>query len=205
MSRKKGLSLEEKRTRLMELFFEKKDFFQLKELEKMGQKEKGITSMTVKDVLQSLVDDSMVDSERIGTSNYFWAFPSKALHARKRKLSDLTQQIEGLKKRKANNDALLVKARRGKDQTENRAQVLKDLALAKAEEAKLKAEVEKYKDLDPEVLKEKENGTSVAKEAANRWTDNVFGIKSWCKKKFGIEGKDIDKNYGVPADFDYLE
>lgn len=67
----------------------------------MGQKEKGISekntqtffelkfpggvaSMTVKDVLQSLVDDSMVDSERIGTSNYFWAFPSKALHAVKR-------------------------------------------------------------------------------------------------------------------------
>ena len=34
--------------------------------------------MSVKDVLQSLVDDAMVDSDRIGTSNYFWAFPSKA-------------------------------------------------------------------------------------------------------------------------------
>jgi len=34
--------------------------------------------MSVKDVLQSLVDDDMVDSERIGTSTYFWAFPSKA-------------------------------------------------------------------------------------------------------------------------------
>lgn len=33
---------------------------------------------SVKDVLQSLVDDGLVDSERIGTSNYFWAFPSKA-------------------------------------------------------------------------------------------------------------------------------
>ena len=37
--------------------------------------------MSVKDVLQSLVDDGMVDTERIGTSNYFWAYPSKALHA----------------------------------------------------------------------------------------------------------------------------
>ena len=34
-------------------------------------------SMSVKDVLQSLVDDGLVDSDRIGTSNYFWAFPSK--------------------------------------------------------------------------------------------------------------------------------
>ena len=37
-----------------------------------------IASMSVKEVLQSLVDDDMVDSERIGTSTYFWAFPSKA-------------------------------------------------------------------------------------------------------------------------------
>jgi hypothetical protein len=36
--------------------------------------------MSVKDILQSLVDDAMVDSDRIGTSNYFWAFPSKAIN-----------------------------------------------------------------------------------------------------------------------------
>lgn len=49
--------------------------------------------MSVKDILQSLVDDAMVDSERIGTSNYFWAFPSKALHARKRRLETLESQV----------------------------------------------------------------------------------------------------------------
>lgn len=41
----------------------------------------GLASMSVKEVVQSLVDDGMIDTERIGTSNYFWAFPSKALHA----------------------------------------------------------------------------------------------------------------------------
>lgn len=51
--------------------------------------------MTVKDVLQSLVDDSMVDCERVGTSNYYWAFPSKAMHGRKRKLEELQQQVRG--------------------------------------------------------------------------------------------------------------
>lgn len=49
--------------------------------------------MTVKEVLQSLVDDNMVDCERVGTSNYYWAFPSKALHARKCKLEELQQQV----------------------------------------------------------------------------------------------------------------
>lgn len=49
--------------------------------------------MTVKEVLQSLVDDNMVDCERVGTSNYYWAFPSKALHARKHKLEELQKQV----------------------------------------------------------------------------------------------------------------
>jgi hypothetical protein len=65
---------------MLEIFYEKQDFFQLKELEKMGPKLKGIISQSVKDVVQSLVDDNLVTCEKIGTSNYFWAFPSAAGH-----------------------------------------------------------------------------------------------------------------------------
>ncbi|MEQ2241485.1 Meiotic nuclear division protein 1, partial [Ilyodon furcidens] len=70
-----------------------KDVFQLKDIEKIAPKSKGIAPMTVKEVLQSLVDDNMVDCERVGTSNYYWAFPSKALHARKHKLEELQKQV----------------------------------------------------------------------------------------------------------------
>lgn len=45
------------------------------ELEKIAPKEKGITMQSVKEVVQSLVDDHQVDSEKIGTSIYFWSFP----------------------------------------------------------------------------------------------------------------------------------
>ena len=45
----------------------------------------------------------------------------------------------------------------------------------------------------------------VAKEAANRWTDGVFTTKSWCKEKFGFDGDQLDKQFGIPADFDYVE
>ena len=72
---KKGLSLEEKRKKMMEIFYETKDVFLLKDLEKIAPKSKGITPMSVKDVVTSLVDDCLVDSEKIGTSIYFWAFP----------------------------------------------------------------------------------------------------------------------------------
>ncbi|XP_029465854.1 meiotic nuclear division protein 1 homolog isoform X3 [Rhinatrema bivittatum] len=179
-SKKKGLSVEEKRTRMMEIFFETKDVFQLKDLEKIAPKEKGITSMSVKEILQSLVDDAMVDSERIGTSNYFWAFPSKALHARKRKLEALEMQ-------------------------EERATLAKELAAHQQRKEKLKAEVEKYKECDPDVVEEIRQANIVAKEAANRWTDNIFAVKSWAKRKFGFEENKIDKHFGIPENFDYID
>lgn len=35
-------------------------------------------TQTIKDVLQSLVDDGMVELEKVGAKNFYWAFPSKA-------------------------------------------------------------------------------------------------------------------------------
>ncbi|XP_058955213.1 meiotic nuclear division protein 1 homolog isoform X2 [Pocillopora verrucosa] len=169
MSKKRGLSLEEKRTRMLELFFERKEFFLLKELEKIAPKEKGITSMSVKEVVQSLVDDNLVDTDKIGTSVYFWAYPSKAIHTDERNLilEELTQKEKLCKE--------------------------------------LEQELERYRECDPEVLENLQKETLMSKEGANRWTDNVFTIKSWCERKFGLEKKMIDKSFGIPEDFDYVE
>ncbi|KAG1829041.1 Mnd1 family-domain-containing protein [Suillus subalutaceus] len=74
-----GLSLEVKRTKLLqEIFHESKDFYQvLKELEKLGPNLKGIGMTIFKEVLQSLVDDGLVQGDKIGASNFFWSFPSQ--------------------------------------------------------------------------------------------------------------------------------
>lgn len=77
---------------MLEIFHDTKDVFVLKvgrlrwpphhppspqDVEKMSVK-KGITLQSVKEVLQSLVDDDLVHQERIGASNFFWSFPSEA-------------------------------------------------------------------------------------------------------------------------------
>jgi hypothetical protein len=51
---------------------------------------------TIKDVNQALVDDALVDSDKIGSGNYFWSFPSKLSQQRKRKLGDLEQRKQSL-------------------------------------------------------------------------------------------------------------
>ena len=64
MASKRGLSVEEKRKRMLDWFFETQDFYQLKDIEKVCSSEKGITVNTIKDILTSLVDDGLVDSEK---------------------------------------------------------------------------------------------------------------------------------------------
>lgn len=70
-SKKRGLSLEEKRDRVLEVFHEAGDVFLLKDVEKIASK-RGVVLQSIKEVLQSLVDDDLVHSEKIGISNYFW-------------------------------------------------------------------------------------------------------------------------------------
>uniref|UniRef100_A0AAY4A9D8 Meiotic nuclear division protein 1 homolog n=1 Tax=Denticeps clupeoides TaxID=299321 RepID=A0AAY4A9D8_9TELE len=197
--------LEEKRSRMMEIFFETKDVFQLKDIEKIAPKSKGITPMSVKEVLQSLVDDNMVDSERVGTSNYYWAFPSKALHARKRKIDELEKQHEEGKQRRARLQKAVDEAKKGREDTAERAAMLKELQQLRQQRDHMKAELEKYKECDPEVVEEMRKANITAKEAVSRWTDNVFAIKSWAKKKFSFEDRQINKAFGIPEDFDYMD
>uniref|UniRef100_A0A8C7Q6V9 Meiotic nuclear division protein 1 homolog n=2 Tax=Oncorhynchus mykiss TaxID=8022 RepID=A0A8C7Q6V9_ONCMY len=204
-SKKKGLSLEEKRTRMMEIFFETKEVFQLKDIEKIAPKTKGITPMSVKEVLQSLVDDNMVDCERVGTSNYYWAFPSKALHARKRRLEELDKQHTVEKQRKMSLQQAVDKSKVGREETEERATLLKELQALREKRSHLKAKLEKYRECDPEVIEEMRKSNVTAKEAVSRWTDNVFAIKSWAKRKFGFDDGRIDKAFGIPEDFDYMD
>jgi len=205
-SKKRGLSLEEKRQRMLELFYSKKEFFLLKELEKIAPKEKGIVSQSVKDVLQSLVDDNLVDTDKIGTSVYFWSFPSKATQNRKRAISDIEEKTEEARKRIKQAKEDMVKEKEGREETEERQTALAELSDLKAKKLALEAEIQKYKDNDPEVLDKMKAEIATAIESANRWTDNIFAIHSWIGRKFpSVSVADLNKQFGIPDDLDYLE
>lgn len=60
---------------MLQIFHETKEFFTLKEIEKIAVQKKQIVVQSVKDVLEELVNDGLVKSEKIGTSTYYWKFP----------------------------------------------------------------------------------------------------------------------------------
>nr|CAD7430477.1 unnamed protein product [Timema monikensis] len=205
MSKRKGVSAEEKRKRLLEIFREKQEFFQLKELEKIAPKEKGIIAQSVKDVLQSLVDDGLVDSEKVGTSVYFWSYSNKSTTIKQRKLNNLSTKLEECKRLLQETKDSIAVAEIGRESTEERTRLLQVWAEKKSQEEDLKLKLQHYETANPERYLAMQEQTKVSKEAINRWTDNIFNMKSWCRNRFSIEESILNKQFEIDPDMDYLE
>ncbi|CAG4982376.1 unnamed protein product [Colias eurytheme] len=205
MSKKRGLSADEKKTKMLEIFHQSKDFFQLKELEKIAPKEKGITMQSVKEVVQSLVDDHLVDSEKIGTSIYFWSFPSKAKNAKKRKLHDLQNELNDVTKKLNKTEETIATESIGREPNAERTEILAELEKVTKLESEVKKELQKYRDNDPEYIAQLKTETQDLKAAINRWTENIYIIKSYIKNNFQMENEVIDQSFNIPPELDYVE
>ena len=201
----KGLSLEEKRKRALEFFHDTKGVYLMKELEKLLSKQKGITSMTVKDVVTSLVNDDLVIMEKIGTSNYFWSFPSHAKVQRNKKLKELQEEHEKWTSRVAEDEGL-IQTLESERIDENRTDLIENYTQLTLEIATMDQKLLEYKDFNPELLGYKKEAVLVAKEATNRWTDNVFIIQSYMQNNFNIPSTEFNKMFEIDASkFDTVE
>lgn len=82
-----GVSADEKTKRMMEIFASA-EVFSMKELEKLGSK-RGVHAMQVPEIIKGLCDDGLVDCDKIGGGNFFWALPSKQGQRKKARLETL--------------------------------------------------------------------------------------------------------------------
>lgn len=207
MSKKRGLSLEDKRGQLLQIFHESQDYYLLRELEKLGPR-KGVVSQTVKDVLQSLVDDDLVFKDKIGTSVYFWSLPSSAGNQLRQVRAKLEADLVNLKQQQAHVNLERESCRKGREDTVEREAALVELKQMEEKYKLLKDELEVYMDNDPTVLEAIKNACEVAHAAVNRWTDNIFAIQHWCSTNFP-EAKDklelVYKEVGITEELDYLD
>ena len=78
--KKKGTSAEEKRRMLQAKVMESASFFNAKELEKMAATV-GISGMSFKAELQTMLDEDMLVVDKVGAGNYYWKLPGDAANA----------------------------------------------------------------------------------------------------------------------------
>ncbi|XP_012258729.2 meiotic nuclear division protein 1 homolog isoform X2 [Athalia rosae] len=205
MSKRKGLSADEKRVKMLQLFYEKKEFYQLKDLEKIAPKEKGIVAQSVKDITQTLVDDGLIDTAKIGTSIYFWSFPGKSIKANEKKIEDITQNLLELEIKLAKIHQEILNEKTGKEDTIARQKIMQEITMLQRKESQLQNEVAKHGENEPETIAQMSETAQKYKDAVNVWTDNVFAIQRWCKNKFDISETDLNKQFNISRDLDYIE
>ncbi|XP_013595416.1 PREDICTED: meiotic nuclear division protein 1 homolog isoform X2 [Brassica oleracea var. oleracea] len=207
MSKKRGLSLEEKREKMLQIFYDSQDFFLLKELEKLGPK-KGVISQSVKDVIQSLADDDLVAKDKIGISVYFWSLPSCASNQLRSVRQKLESDLQGSNKKLAELVDQCDALKKGREESEERTEALAQLQDIEKKHKELKNEMVQFADNDPATLEAMRAAIEVAHQSANRWTDNIFTLRQWCSNNFPQAKEQLEHLYteaGITEDFDYLE
>jgi len=156
---------------------------------------------------------------------------SKAKIAKKNALDNAKSKLEEYEKKLNKNLEIIKKEKIGKEITDERQALLNKLKALEEEKSQLDNKLKKFKDSNPAEYERMKKSIivckpkldyfmmkyyctlnvfqcyviQVAKEAGNRWTDNIFSVKSWCKKKFYIEDSVINKQFEIPEDLDYLE
>lgn len=204
MPPKRGLSLEEKRSRLLEVFHESKDVFVLKDVEKLGAK-KGIVAQSIKEVLQSLVDDDLVHQERIGASNFYWSFPGEAAAKVDQSIKRLQQQDADLAQQQETLKQQIQEETARKPDAAKLAPKLAQMKALEQKQALLAAGLAQYAENDPERIEVLRSGTVTAKDWANTWLDNIECLRTFVKKmNEGREG-DIDDFFAQEGATDKLE
>lgn len=200
---KKGLSAEQKRNVILSIYHDTKEPYNLKEIEKLASN-KGVVLQTVKDMNQSLVDDSLVMMDKIGAANFFWSFPSKVFMDKKNEKENLEA---ALRKRKNEISELqeILETEQATRKAVDRDAKLQRLEQLKESEVEFDKILEANKFTDPVAVKNTLDAAEKCKEGANRWTDNTFAMKSYLVKKKGMSSKDADKMLKMDGDFDYLE
>ena len=120
----------------------------------------------------------------------------------------------------------IVEAQKDRVTSDEREKLLTALETEKQENNRLQCRLQEFAENDPEVLEAMAKEATQAVEAANRWTDNIYSIQSWIRKKFpsveqvsnAMAGfvrfevqfmflfqSTFNKQFGVPEDLDYLE
>ena len=214
-----------------------------------------LTANSIVDINQALVDDGLVDKEKIGGSNYFWSFPAKKDRLQQIQYEKTLANIAVLEQELMDAKTALINAQRGrededaensndenvisaekldnvdtkmdiedskkdvdvedgtKDGTDtepmtkkpkimSRQDKLQRLQEIEQEKIRMMAELETLKENDPLAIANLEKELQLVKQAAVRWTDNIYNCQTYLIKKRNMTKKDTYKLLGITDSFD---
>ena len=190
MSKRKGVSAQEKRDRLLTMLRESKRPWSTKEIDK-SSKHLGYHAMAIPDVLNSLIDDNLAVKEKIGSANYVWSFPSDAYKKAKVKHDLNAEQVEIVTATLIKQNEKKSELEPGRELTSEYNEISDDVRSKKAALQQLNQTANQNAANDPAVLAELGVLVEEIKQNVNRVTDNTFELQSFLIKKRNMDRQTV--------------
>ena len=182
MKKKKGLSLEDKRQILLNLFKGSGSFFHYKDIEKHCTQNK-ISFMIVKDLLAGITADNLLETEKIGSSAYYWSLPNRVFEAKKKQLERENANIENSKKEIENLKQKIEENKKIRVENDERKHNLEELAELENQKKEYLKILKDFENKDPEKYEKYKNATKCMGQLNDVWVDNIYTIEQWMKTK----------------------
>ncbi|CAD6564543.1 MAG: Meiotic nuclear division protein 1 [Cyphobasidiales sp. Tagirdzhanova-0007] len=195
---KKGLSADEKAAKLLDWFHSTKEFYSIKEVEKAGAKATGISSMVIKDVLQSLLDEGQLNFEKIGTSNYYWGYPGASAAKLRSEYESAQISFEDAERKLRDTQEAYEKLKT------HRQGLLKEYYAKQKELDDIDAALSEFSQGDPALYEQKKKDMEAMKESALRWTDQISALICFARDNLGVETSDMKQMLDLPEDYEEL-
>ncbi|KAA8893930.1 Mnd1-like protein [Sphaerosporella brunnea] len=178
----------------------------LKDLEKALPSAAGISSMVVKDYLASLVNDSLLTVEKIGSGNWYWSFPADAVlqkqnlvAAAKAERDKAAAALEAAERAVAEEQERLGDGGDGED----RMGLAARLAELEAERERVKAGIEALRGgAGAEVVMGEREKLRLR---VNEIVDNIYQLEKFFKDRAPEQWAALKEQAGLEDEIDYID
>ncbi|WVR03692.1 hypothetical protein IAU60_000687 [Kwoniella sp. DSM 27419] len=194
----RGLSMDEKKRKMLEIFHETAEFYSLKELEKIAP-----IVQSVKEVVDDLVRDGLVQMDKMYLTlcRDFWSLPSAAGATKQAVLLKAQKELDNLNSKIKDARQGLKEAEKGREDTDERRGLLEKLNSLSQTSTLLKTELAAFGAADPVKYERKERAVGVCKDAAMRWTDNTMILLQFACG-LGAEESQLRQCLGLSAEWE---
>lgn len=192
---------------MLDFFTHVHSFYTLKELEKEAAKYAKISPMIVKEVVQQLIDDNLVNCEKCGTTNLYWSFK----YERIRKQEQIHQRLEKQKADLQEKQVALTEKiqlaklqRTAKSKFGQRSALLTELNSLATQKSDFENLIDKYSNSNPDALQQAQKENHNLVRAIDLYTDSIELTIYYFTRVIAVPLSDeqLRAEFGIPQEFE---
>lgn len=202
MKRNQYLSIDDKKQLLLKIFKNNSTFFTFREIESYATKNR-VSIVKLKDILNELLIDNLIQHEKIGTQDFYWATPSQMYTSKKTLKEKLLKEEENI-----NNEIISIENKindgyKERKDSEKRKKYFEKLNEILIQTKEYETIITGFIKFDPERKDELILNAKKLNDLYEFWSDNIFCISQWLIQNG--EKQKIDKIFPDLANFNLFD